>query len=626
MNLDFIVDNYSSLEDEQKKYYLKNSNFKKLLLAGDDYYKFARFLYLLSNDEMSIFFDDEAINLLVSYGNVSKKLSFILERDCSNLDFLCNDKMMSAINKNYESVKYLLNGVSYKFISSYFNYLINNDIDNFIRISSCGSLVGKFLSNDEVISIIASKNLITSNSILKFNSFTISCLIRKPYFKNMILSDDFDLYDLLFKNVIFDDSLLLDDVFINKLVDENDIAKYRFMINQMSSGHNISLIDSIEEKRNAYYDKYIDEYLPEVNMFSDYYDLYTRMTLNGHLIDQNEFFDFDFKQVLSMDEKYDLEKVFFSKCDDKISKIKDLFSLKSSRKFLEVLIDRYYKDIDINFLSDLDNVVKFNNKVNILGFDSKNRYDRIIELKDSCSVDIDFYKSFKKSDYTSIFYDDVNMLQNYSYRCMVDKLVDASSIKVSKTKEKGIDVYNYEGEDFYFLVHSFNPSTYRNINDAFSSNFNKSVTSLSLINNNVLGHYGGRENVIIGFDNIDISRIVHVFNRDSFSRERSGEIFSERINKLYLPDDLMNDTVGYNEIVYYNYSDNYNGLTPSYVICFDSIRDVDISVASKFNIPIMKINTLKYPKQKRYRIGMLNTDEKYVFSYESYEEKKKNCR
>lgn len=624
MNFDYIVDNFSILEEEHKKFYLKNSNFKKFLLDGVDYYKLNRFLYLLSNDEVSTFFDNEGVDLLVNSGNSLKIISCILEKDgCSKYDFLCNDKILSIINKNYDSTRYLLNNVSYNFICSYFNYLINNDIDNFIRISSCGSLVGKLLSNDEVINIIASKNLITPNNILKFNSFTISCLIRKPFFKNMILSDGFDLYNLLLKNVNFDDSLLLDNGFINKLVEETDVAKYRFMINQMSNSHNISLIGSIEEKRNSFYDRYIDGYLSEIHMFSDYYDLYNRMTKDGHLIDQSEFFTFDFKQVLSMDEKYDLEKLFFSNVDDKIFKIKELFSLKSSRKFLEVLIDRYYKDIDINFLSDLFNIVNFNNKVNILGLDSKNRYNKIIELKDLCLVDIDFYKSFKNNDYVSIFYDDVNMLQNYSYRCMVDKLVDVDNISNKKFKNSGIDVYNFEGEDFYFLIHSFNPEAYKNINDVFSNNFHKSVTSLSLINNNVFGHYGGAKNVVIGFNKIDISRIVHVFNRDSFSSERRDEVFSERINKLYLPDDLMDDTEGYNEIVYYNYSDNYNGLVPSYVICFDNVRDIDINVASKFEVPIMKINTLKYPKQKRFRASMLESDEKYVYTYENYEERKK---
>ena len=630
MNFDNLIENFISLDSNSRMALVTNYDFKKYIIVQSDYFRFAGFLYLLSFEEISSLFDNDGVNLLLESDYLGKRLSGILERDdCSKLDFLSTDKMISVINRNYESLKYLLNNMSYNFVSKYFDFLIKNDIDNFIRIASCGSMVGKLFFNDDIINIVINKNLISKNSILKFNSFTISCLIRNQYYCDMILSDDFDLYDLLFNNVILDESIFSNNYFINKLVCESDVSKYRFMINQMYSNYNISLIGSVEQKRDKYYDEYVDKYLPDKQMFADYYDLYNKLVVNGKVIDQSLFFSLDFKHVLSLDEKYDLELTFFSKLsdDEKVNKIRNLLINKSSHKFLEILIDRYYKDIDINFFGDLDNVNSFNGRVNILSEDSKFRYKRISELRDNCEVDIDFYKSFKMDDYSSVFYDDVKLLQSYAYRSMLNKLTDISMISNLKGESlNGVDVYNFEGEKFYFLIHSFNPRLYKNFNDAFSSNFKKSVTSLSLINNDVLGHYGGSENVVLGFNQIDISRIVHVFNKDSFSGERHDDIFSERINKLYTPDDLMLNTVGYNEIVYYNYLDNYNRLIPSYVICFDNIREIDSLIARRFDIPIMRINTLKYPKPKRVTMSMLDTDEKYVFSYESYEEKKKLYR
>ena len=65
---------------------------------------------------------------------------------------------------------------------------------------------------------------------------------------------------------------------------------------------------------------------------------------------------------------------------------------------------------------------------------------------------------------------------------------------------------------------------------------------------------------------------------------------------MYTPQGLIDDTKGYNEIVYQEKNKNIQleKVKPDYVICYDDIKEGDLKVAKNYNLPIVLIDTKKY--------------------------------
>ena len=103
--------------------------------------------------------------------------------------------------------------------------------------------------------------------------------------------------------------------------------------------------------------------------------------------------------------------------------------------------------------------------------------------------------------------------------------------------------------------------------------------------------------IVLGFSDLDYKRFVHLRESDSFSNYNSNiSSVSSFVQKMYTPRDFVNNTKGYNEIVYQERSVNIplDDIFPSYVVSYDFVTPGDISVAKKYNIPILLINTKKY--------------------------------
>ena len=148
--------------------------------------------------------------------------------------------------------------------------------------------------------------------------------------------------------------------------------------------------------------------------------------------------------------------------------------------------------------------------------------------------------------------------------------------------------------------------------------------SLSLINNEKFDYFNNHTpSVILGFNNLIVDNFVHVYNSDSFSfYKRNENDVSRKENKLYTPKSLIDNTKGYNEIVYQVRTDNNKyyktrEMVPSYVIVFDNnITSLDVEVAKKFNVPIINIDREKYKKNKFGKSeNMFDTSNNYVENY-----------
>ena len=77
---------------------------------------------------------------------------------------------------------------------------------------------------------------------------------------------------------------------------------------------------------------------------------------------------------------------------------------------------------------------------------------------------------------------------------------------------------------------------------------------------------------------------------------------------MYTPQGLIDDTKGYNEIVYQEKNKNIQleKVKPDYVICYDDIKEGDLKVAKNYNLPIVLIDTKKY----NFKDGAPSVEEK----------------
>lgn len=80
-----------------------------------------------------------------------------------------------------------------------------------------------------------------------------------------------------------------------------------------------------------------------------------------------------------------------------------------------------------------------------------------------------------------------------------------------------------------------------------------------------------------------IDDIMHAYKVNSYSSKEFG---SKKVPTITTPDTLLDATKRYNEFL----MKESNKLTPSYIVCFDSVKNRDILASKSFgNIPLRLI-------------------------------------
>lgn len=492
------------------------------------------------------------------------------------------------------------------------------------------------LSNEKIIDKFVDYS--ATNSFYFTNC--IEFMLENSYFKNLILDDNYDISNLIFKGINFGDTFLQDKRFIEKLVNELDVSKYRFMMNELEKNNNSVYLEPIEQKRKQYYDDIIDNYDENLGMFKKYVDIFNNLVVDDRLVDQQILFDLDLNSKLPNGINYDINIIFFNrdmKPLDQIKRLEDLLKKATCLDFREILVDRYYEDIPYNFQLDLDVLIKFNKEANAINNKKMEHYLKLFKILNNKNiVDIDFYNSFDKNkNYVADYYDDFSISKRKSYGSINDSLVDCDEIENQQNKELsslyGINIYEFKGEEFYLLIHntSYVKSNVENVDNIFENYSKRDGTSMSLISNLKMNFFNNYEDMLVlGFNNLDVDSFVHIYNKDSYSNyEKQIGIASDKQNKLYTPALLIDDTIGYNEIVYQIKTKNTKYMTktlkPSYVVVFDEITPVDIEMAKKFAIPVIRIDRKKYMNYNCGTSENLGIDDRYVSSYAALRNKRK---
>ena len=579
---------------------LLNKDIRNLLMQEERHYVFVWVVQKLSN--YNYISDDDMVDRILKDKRKNDKLNAILT-SCKNIEnFIKNERILKEICSPF-----LINYIDYVDLNSakiIMDYLIKNNLEEYfsffnenikIELLKDKTILKKILNSSKL------KNIIKSSTN---NVFEILAQYEKA--QNIILNYDFyTILSFVTNKIYFPANITSNKKFQETILNIEDITTYRFFMDQLEQNNSLAAyeIDKIKEK---IYDK-------EVEKYSDGLFLITKKIVN--LYDKKENYS-----LLLTD---NMKKYIIKEMINNSKNMHDVFYKYDTLKMRNILIDRYFKDIPLNFLKNLNVMIQYNDSLNNKILDEKrtNIYKKILNFE---NLNYDerkelYYACAKYENLAELFYDDYRKCRDNTYNNLIDLAINPKKmynlLSIEKTKKYGVPIYELNGENFYAFVHitgpyKYNPNFYV---EAWKEGLYDSV-SLSFIGNNNITTFGDpKESIAFGFSKLDYKRIIHLRNSDSFSNYNSmDDCFSDYIQKMYTPANLIKETRGYNEIVYQEKSRNIklDTIVPDYVMCYDEVTDSDINVAKYYNLPIVLINTKKYKFNNK--IIDVSESEKYI--------------
>lgn len=579
---------------------LLNKDIRNLLMQEERHYVFVWVVQKLNN--YNYISDDDMVDRILKDKRKNDKLNAILT-SCKNIEnFIKNERILKEICSPF-----LINYIDYVDLNSariIMDYLIKNNLEEYfsffnenikVELLKDKTILKKILNSSKL------KNIIKSSTN---NVFEILAQYEKA--QNIILNYDFyTILSFVTNKIYFPANITSNKKFQETILNIEDITTYRFFMDQLEQNNSLAAyeIDKIKEK---IYDK-------EVEKYSDGLFLITKKIVN--LYDKKENYS-----LLLTD---NMKKYIIKEMMNNSKNMHDVFYKYDTLKMRNILIDRYFKDIPLNFLKNLNVMIQYNDSLNNKILDEKrtNIYKKILNFE---NLNYDerkelYYACAKYENLAELFYDDYRKCRDNTYNNLIDLAINPKKmynlLSIEKTKKYGVPIYELNGENFYAFVHitgpyKYNPNFYV---EAWKEGLYDSV-SLSFIGNNNITTFGDpKESIAFGFSKLDYKRIIHLRNSDSFSNYNSmDDCFSDYIQKMYTPANLIKETRGYNEIVYQEKSRNIklDTIVPDYVMCYDEVTDIDINVAKYYNLPIVLINTKKYKFNNK--IIDVSESEKYI--------------
>lgn len=635
-----------------------------------DYDSLKRYLLIITEDECKkILSNDEIKSKLINSLTRHKFIWLAQEKNNYIIPALLNGKGMDLLRKTTE-LSDKLNGI----ITSYNTYLkelfqniefVIIVIDHFkelgylftsIEADAALIFVEKLKSlnipNEELANVILSLNekaqtLIVDNIDLPTESFWSFVINMRPKAAEALLNknsigkhlDNLNVNSLkkLFENAVFLPSEVLEDLtFVNLITTMIDIKVYRLLLLDLVSSNDV---DKIEKQRELFYEKTIEDYDKEHGMLKSFYELYKKF---GVLLD---FFKDDNLQIkfvedliannLDMKYIYDLHREV---CELKTREdLLSYFQTLSNYELTNMIIDYHFKDVYFNVLKDIEILCNFNETGGkSLSDEDLRLYKSILQLDElSYEEKIKLHEKMKGYNFLEKFYDDIRNAKNLSYRMINDSILNKERLKKYRNEylsaKAGVDIYLLDGDPFKVLVKSFG-NKYEAL-ERNNFNFYSHIGSFSLDGSDKLQTFHDpKTSYNIVYNSLREEQVIHTFPVDSFTLRPSNNYTkaTQRLNQILTPDELVNKSPDYNEILIRqavpNSPTEYDEKIPSpemiALYCYDEITDLDIESAKNLGIGIVLVITRKYEKKvSNSQIGMLDTmgifnDE--IFAYNNY--------
>lgn len=610
MNLKALYDmDYLSLKDyilynNKQLKVLKDKKLKEKLINS---VSFSLFMKQASDDIMINLLDEEGIEILKNSIFFNNSINEILGHHLSFVDEL--SKIPSFCDVVISQLK-----------NAYFVFKISNEsairiveyaIDK-IDIKTLDELIFHLepQAQYEVVKNISLPyniilKLITSNKDIA--EYVFNCDIRFTSLDDLSYED---IYSIFNKGTIVPNFLLNEEKFFSKLISIDKVREYRALVDGLNENNDIS---GIEKAREIYYDKQLQDYSDEWGLLTKYYNCFKEICDKLDEDPNNYLDEILNKNLNSFCFEYhrkQLKSKLLKLCQDQDDgAIYSVLRQESNFEITDMIIDYHFKQLPYNFFLDLKQLCEFQNtEGKTLSDEDIEIYNKILNL-DNIYYDekIKLHQILKKSNMMEKFYDAIKSAKEKQIQLIKKSMLNKQTIQKYKdeelSKEKGVDIYVLDGDDFYIFVKALLKQKYRAMQPS-DIYYNVDGCSYSLDCSKKLNTYKNpHEYYHIAFSDFPEDQVVHVFPADSYSYyERGSGRATDRVYTLNTPEQLTSKSNFFDEIVLLQRNDDRNDEINSQlkvpemfaIYCYDEITKNDIESAKNLGLGIVLVKTYAY--------------------------------
>ncbi len=592
---------------------------KKREIINSNKQDFLDFLYNDLSGEILNLLDDEGVEYLKKYSDITDRITYILNYS-NYVDFLFNNQkfldlfLSTDITKYYASLKNLNNKT--------YDLIVNRCLELNKDVNLIGQLISyfnkdyqlKFIDkydypNDLIYEMLKRNPKILGKKILE--KYNIDLTSHNISIKGLIdAGKSLSFEDMAKRNgdsfvssggeIFLLSSDLLNTEVAQKLWNELNVYEYRFLINDANyCGDPTNLNNYAKTKEeefilNTDYPKIYQNIFNMINKLSN---------LDSSSNEYRDIFRNLIRQIQIFPNEYtNLRELIFN---GEFAETINLITKSLDEKKSDYIIDYHFEENYYNVMYDLRELLEFYYAGNIdIPEDRLYLYQQIVNIDMLSSQEkIELHNELKQYNMMEIFYDDMSFARKQVRKAIKDySMVKEELVKFKDeelSNEYGVDVYNIEDNPFFAIVKS-------NINREDNLPVGHSY---SLVGNGCISVFGTPEyNDTYVYDSSDLNpeQIVHVFPRDSFTMYKPFSFTSnatDRVEQLMMPDELLYNKRTYNEILILergkketDIDSRIPKLKKIALYCVDQITAKDVETAKIHNIGIMLINSKKYNK------------------------------
>lgn len=491
-------------------------------------------------DEIFLIF---SVNDLVTYFKNNESHFYIffgalLEKNCEHAlsIFLDNDQLFVYLMKSMDTVSSVMSNLSYESVMTIIKKM--NDLH---MEKESYSFVRMLNKEDQ-------KKLLDEINDLNVLALIIKCMDNNTQ-KDFFLHDDrakliytkFNVVALSENGIVFNQDILNNPVFFSH-IKSLDISLMRRSINSIE---NTNPNNHLRESVLHYYDELISEYDKEKQILHAY---------------DTQFTDFEYAKE------------------------------PSAHLLSDIVIDALFEDNLNNVTLNIKEMLRYNEKLDekILNEEKISFYQMILNIE---SLDneqkIALYNNYKNKNIYTEFYLDLRKLKDKSYESLNQSLFKAEKqvdCFIGTVKEQfGVDIYDLRDKEYTMLVRCLQRPF-----EEIARTSRDCYTLISNNNNTVMSDDG----YIYGYQAMDINRVLHVNESDSFSTwNYDAENTTKHINRIMTKEEITSSIgdLSYSEIQIQNKKDengNYISMKPDYLIAYDMVSKDVLEESKRLYIPI----------------------------------------
>ena len=412
---------------------------------------------------------------------------------------------------------------------------------------------------------------------------------------------------LVNRGVVFNIDILKSKDFFDGLK-ESSFISFR---NNINNAEKYNMPFYIEEKLKEYYEDLISNYNSETKMFK----CYERLLINHNLLKKEKK-----NYILSEDIIVNFGNLLGNKQD-----VIDYLKKETSSKLSEIIIDCLFQDNIYNVWLNINEMLRFNEKVNYLTKEKYEFYKMILNI-DNVDSDkkVQLYNQLKDRNYNLIFYEDIRKLKDLSYdmiqKEMLKPIEHPEYLDKENTLKYGVDVYDLRNREYTILVRR----------ETKHRNYSKSVRNCySLISNENNISFGIEDfnEYLYGYNTLEKERVLHVLEVDAYS-ENDKEDASKYVNRIMTSKEIVNSSISYSEIQIINIKNLYDSKVydtkkPDFLVVYETISEDIVKESKRLNIPIVIIKGQILEDENKINIKFDEDKDIYINDY--FNECEKKC-